>query len=187
MSIKSTIKSLLNKIFQEYRINWIYASSSKQEAKQGNTADLVKPISDEHRALLASSPTAKMRSSVGFNKSGLDGYVIEDGGRPVCVAHFADPARYDRAKTWPLKNDEMALMDIATEEAMRGKGIAVRLIAATSAMFLSKGKQRLIAFIWWSNTPSVHAFKKAGWHRIGLSVEIFIGGKSLGLRVPFWP
>jgi GNAT superfamily N-acetyltransferase len=187
MAIKSRVKSILNGLFQEYRINWIYASSSKRDTKGGDTSDLVKPLSDQHRNLLANSPTAKMRSSVGFNKSGLDGYVIEDSGRPVCVAHFADPARYDRAKTWPLKSDDMALMDIATEEAMRGKGIAVRLIAATSAMFLSKGKQCVIAFIWWSNTPSVHAFKKAGWRRIGLSVEIFIGGKSLGLRVPFWP
>ncbi len=186
MAAKAFIKSALNRWLKEYRINWIFASPTKIAATSENLNDVAVAITAEHRQILADSPTAKMRGSVSFNKSGLDGYVIEQSGRPLCVAHFADCARYDRAGTWPLAVDEMALMDIATEEEMRGRGLAVRLISATTKLLLNKGKRRVIAFIWWSNAPSVRAFKKAGWRRVGLSVEIRGASKWTSLRIPLW-
>ena len=186
MPAKAIIKSALNLCFDDYRINWIFASPTKTKSSSGKLNDVAVAITAGHRQILANSPTAKMRGSVSFNKSGLDGYVIEQFGLPLCVAHFADCARYDRAGTWPLAADEMALMDIATEEEMRGRGLAVRLISATTKLLLEQDKRRLIAFIWWSNTPSVRAFKKAGWRRIGLSVEILGANNWRSLRIPVW-
>ena len=130
------------------------------------------------------SATPKMRSSLSFTRAGLTGLALVEEGRPVSVAHFATPADYDRAATWPLRATEVALMDIATEDAQRGRGLAVTLIRATTAHFLGAGKSRVICFIWWSNTPSLRAFTKAGWRRIGLSIEVCIGGKWLALRLP---
>jgi RimJ/RimL family protein N-acetyltransferase len=184
--IKAFIKSALNRWLTDYRINWIFASPPKSISPNADWNDVAVTITTEHRQILAASPTAKMRGSVSFNKSGLDGYVIEQSGQPLCVAHFADCARYDRAGTWPLGVDEMALMDIATEEAMRGRGLAVRLITATTKLLLNKGKRRVIAFIWWSNVPSVRAFKKAGWRRIGLSVEILSANSWKSVHIPLW-
>ncbi len=184
MPAKAIIKSALNLCFDDYRINWIFASPTETKSSSGKLNDVAVAITAGHRQILANSLTAKMRGSVSFNKSGLDGYVIEQFGQPLCVAHFADCARYDRAGTWPLAADEMALMDIATEEEMRGRGLAVRLISATTKLLLEQDKRRLIAFIWWSNTPSVRAFKKAGWRRIGLSIEILRASKWRSFRIP---
>jgi hypothetical protein len=184
MALKSNIKSLLNRFFAEYRINVIYASRSEPTQNRSHLYDAIYPVSNAYYAALANSPTAKMRNSAGFYESGLDGFVIEQDGRLVCVAHFADQARYDRAQTWPLAKTEMALMDIATEEVMRGNSLAVRLICSATEMYLNQGKRRVIAFIWWSNTPSVRAFKKAGWYRIGFSIEALVMGKWLSLRIP---
>ncbi len=179
MAFKTLAKSTLGRLFQDYRINWIYAATGRSQS-----SEMPVPLTDNHRQILETSPTAKMRNSVSFSKSGLDGFVLEEGGRPVCVAHFADPARYDRNDTWPLRPGDIALMDIATEDSMRGRGLAVRLIAGTTDMFLSHGKERAVAFIWWSNTPSVRAFSKAGWQRIGLSIEFQTARKWRSIQLP---
>jgi RimJ/RimL family protein N-acetyltransferase len=184
MSIKSNIKLLLNCLFEKYRINWIYASDLNRAVNSAQLPQAIKSFSKAHIDVLANSPTEKMCKAIGYNEDGFDGFVIEEDSRPVCVAHFADKARYDRTRTWPLSNDEMALIDIATEEVARGRGLAVRLIASATEMYLNQGKRRVIAFIWWSNTPSVRAFKKAGWHRIGFSVEALVMGKWLSFRIP---
>jgi RimJ/RimL family protein N-acetyltransferase len=58
------------------------------------------------------------------------------------------------------------------------------LIRAATRRYLTEGRRRMIAFIWWSNTPSLRAFKKAGWKRIGFSMELRFGKHWLRLRVP---
>jgi L-amino acid N-acyltransferase YncA len=100
------------------------------------------------------------------------------------VVHFANLSQYDRAGTWSLRDGELALMDIVTEESARGSGLAVRLLEQTATQYLRLGTKRLIAFIWWSNGPSVRAFRKSGWHRIGLSVEWKIGARWFHLHIP---
>ena len=75
-------------------------------------------------------------------------------------------------------------MDIATEEFARGKSYASALIAGVTERYMAQGTHRLIAFIWWSNTPSKRAFVKAGWRKIGLSIEVKIAGQWRGMRVP---
>ena len=101
------------------------------------------------------------------------------------IPDIRDPlGQRDRAATWPLRPSEVAVMDLATEDALRGRGLAVRLMQATTSAHLARGKSRVIAFIWWSNTPSLRALTKAGWRRIGLSVEVLVAGKWLALRLP---
>ncbi|MEJ2410290.1 MAG: GNAT family N-acetyltransferase [Novosphingobium sp.] len=168
-------------LFDEYRINWIVASPSGRRVPPERD---MRPVGREEHALLAGSPTYKVRNALSFGAAGLDGFALIVDEKPVCVAHFANPGQYDRASTWPLAEREVALMDIATEEEGRGKGIAARLIIGAESHYVSRGAGRLIAFIWWSNTPSVRAFRKAGWRRIGLSIEVRRAGHWFGLRCP---
>lgn len=164
------LRKLAGTLVGDYRINWIYA------AGQANAEPPIVPLAfcrvDETiRAALARSGTAKVANSLSYARAGLDGWALVQGGMPLCVAHFAAAESYDRRETWPLAPGEIALMDIATEDHARGRGLAPQLIAMTARHYLDKGAPRIIAFIWWSNTPSVQAFRKAGWKRIGLSLE----------------
>jgi|GEM_PF-1086774 len=176
-------KSLLSRLTAEYRINWIFASSFGREAVAGSVVAL--QPSDGWIEALASSPTEQVRKSAEYARCGMNGYVMVEQDRPVCVAHFAEPDEYERASTWPIKDGEAALMDIATEQAERGRGLAVDMIRATSGVYEAKGHKRLLAFIWWSNKPSVKAFSKAGWRRIGLALEMRVSQHWLVLHIPF--
>ena len=182
MSPKDALKAGFNRLFADYRINWIYAGGPWC-AGLGQDVEAL-PITPDIADQLAASPTAKMRNSLSYTRGGLDGLVLVEDGVPVSVSHVADPAHYDRAATWPLRPSEVAVMDLATEDALRGQGLAVRLMQATTSAHLARGKSRVIAFIWWSNTPSLRALTKAGWRRIGLSVEVLVAGKWLALRLP---
>lgn len=179
---KTLAKRLVGLCVSEYRINWIYAA--RVIPRPGDDGPVLESETAAHRAALCSSSTAKMRNSQRYAKAGLAGLVLVEAGRPVSIAHFAETSQYNRASTWPLRNNEVALMDIATEADARGRGLAPNLIRAATRRYLTEGRGRMIAFIWWSNTPSLRAFKKAGWKRIGFSMELRFGKHWLKLRVP---
>lgn len=181
--IKNLLKRLAGDMVGEYRINWIYAGS---RADSGDSDVRMQQIGPPLRAMLGQSATLQMRKAARYGESGLLGMALVEGGVPVCAAHFAQPQQYDRDSTWPLQPGEAALMDIATEEHERGKGHAVSLIRSATASLVQAGQHRLIAFIWWSNHPSLRAFEKAGWHRIGLSIEIRRARGWSSLKIP-WP
>lgn len=181
-AVKRLGKVAMGRLVSEYRINWIFAAERMLPGDEGDA--VVEPPTAMHRAALLASPTAKMRGSQNFARAGLAGLVLAEGDRPICVAHFAEGSEYGRHSTWPLGRNEVALVDIATEEAARGRGLATMLIRAATRHYLGLGRSRLIAFIWWSNHPSVRAFTKAGWRRIGLSVEIRLGRHWLTCRIP---
>jgi hypothetical protein len=185
MAVQSFIKFLLGRMFKDYRINMIVASRVKHYPAAAMASGCsVTELSADHIEQFSKSTTGKIRSSLSYSNAGLQGYVLVHQGVPVCVTHFADTEQYDRASTWPLKANEVALMDIATEEFARGKSYASALIGGTTERYTAKGTHRLIAFIWWSNTPSKRAFAKAGWRKIGLSIEVKIAGQWRGMRVP---
>lgn len=179
---KRVLKCLLGRVTSDYRINWIYATDTLPVSD--DEAFSIEPETAAHRAALRASSTGKMRNSQNYADAGLIGLVLTETGQPLAVAHFAEVNQYGRFSTWPLKNGEVALMDIATEESERGRGLAPRLIRAATRHYMTQGRKRLIAFVWWSNNPSIRAFKKAGWRRIGCSVELRFGGHWLALRGP---
>jgi RimJ/RimL family protein N-acetyltransferase len=185
VAIKALVRSLMRSILADYRINWIVASPAlSKPATTASVASGIHSVNDDIAAQMASSPTLQVRKALAYQRAGLLGYALVVDGAIVSVAHFSDHDHYDRSDTWPLLQGEMALMDIVTEDAARGRGYAVPLIAQATSALLSQGCSRLIAFIWWSNTPSHRSFSKAGWRRIGLSIEIKIGTRWLALRVP---
>ncbi|WP_338466881.1 GNAT family N-acetyltransferase [Novosphingobium sp. ZN18A2] len=169
--MKRLARRLANRIVSDYRINWIVARADPSVRTQLQPGQAISPVDDAIAALLACSDTAKVRNALTYRDAGLGGFAIGRDGRPQAVIHYADAAQYTRDATWPLKANEIAIMDVVTEEADRGKGLAVTLIDHTTARYLENGAARAVAFVWWSNKPSLRAFRKAGWHRIGLSLE----------------
>ena len=180
---KTGAKAFAQSLVDEYRVNWIFASPQRGAPIRAS-GESVRPIDSGIHAALRTSPTPKVRGSLKFSEAGLEGLALLAEGEVVSVAHFAAQASYDRNGTWPLAADEIALIDVATEERARGRGHAVLLIAEAVRFYRRRGATRLIAFIWWTNGPSLRAFAKAGWRRIGLSVEWRIGGRWRGLRIP---
>lgn len=180
--IKKLARRLLRRLASEYRINWIYATDLPPKLAHDTFA--VEPETAAHRTLLLASSTDKVRNSQSYANAGLAGLVLVQNGHPLAVAHFAEADQYHRTSTWPLRPGEVCLMDIATETHARGRGLAPRLIAAAARHYLAQGRTRLIAFIWWSNTPSSRAFEKAGWRRIGFSTELRFGRHWLTVRIP---
>lgn len=181
--MKRLFRAALGWLVDDYRINWIYATTTPSPMPP-RPGDSIIVTNDALRAKLAVSPTDKVRGSLSYARAGLEGLVLVRQGEPLCVAHFARAHQYDRAATWPLRQGDIALMDIATQESARGQGLAPQVIAAASRHFITKAQSRLIAFIWWSNAPSVRAFAKAGWRRIGFSVEWQMAGRWWNVRLP---
>lgn len=181
--MKRVTRRLLGTAFGDYRINWIFAADRPAPLPL-SAGETVGPVDAALAARIAASPTGRMRNSLGYGEAGMTGLALIRDGQPLCVAHLAGPAHYDRAGTWPLHPGELALMDVVTEDAARGHGLAPRLIAATTRAMLTGDTRRTIAFVWWSNTPSIRAFAKAGWRRIGFSIEWRMAGRSWHLHVP---
>jgi GNAT superfamily N-acetyltransferase len=180
--MKQLIRRALHAGLGDYRINWIVASAALHA---GPFPELTL-VDAAILAAIEASPTEKVRHAATFNRAGMTGWAMLIEGRLACVAHFADHRRYMNESTWPLGANEICLVDIVTEEAERGKGHAVKLIEAATEMYRRQGHERLIAFIWWSNEASSRSFAKAGWRRIGLSVEAKIGERWFTTKLP-WP
>jgi GNAT superfamily N-acetyltransferase len=180
--MKALLRRLAHLIFPDYRVNWIFASTDACPVPLA-TGNELRRINEDIREQLTRSRTPKVANSVTYTRAGMDGFVIMRSGAPLCVAHFASTQQYTRAKTWPLRAGERALMDIATEQSARGRGLAPQLIAASCRHYRDEGVRQLIAFVWWSNKPSIRAFTKAGWRRTGLSIEVLFAGRWRRLHI----
>lgn len=181
---KRLIQRIATVLIDEYRLNWVVASTHHPVVVIQARDVVFAPLTTAHWPSLDQSSTAKMSNSLSYARAGLAGFAMLADGIPLSVAHFAGRAHYDRDGTWLLRDGDVALMDIATEESARGRGLAVRLIADATAHYRAAGADRLIAFIWWSNRPSLRAFAKAGWRKIGLSFEYRRGDAWRSIRIP---
>ncbi len=185
-AMKEGAKRAAALMVDDYRLNWIVEARART-GRPHRIETAFEPVTPSHQQALLASDTDHMRKAAHSSKSGMTGFVIVDDGRPICVIHYADAARYDRHPTWPLAPGEMALMDVATERSHCEHGLATQLIVATTAMMQRDGAQRIVAFIWWNNAPSLRAFAKAGWVKTGFSVELRRAGRwrSWHIRLPF--
>lgn len=184
MTAKDCLKALLARTFSDYRVNWIYASVADCEAAPLNNGLSLGPLAATQMQAILESSSHKFRNTLSFHKGGLAGFVLSDDKGPVCVAHFASPDQYRHNATWPIRANEVALVDIATDDRAKGKGYAPVTIRAATQAYREAGIERLIAFIWWSNKPSIRSFEKAGWVRIGLAIEVRTGKRWRSLRIP---
>ncbi|WP_158266472.1 GNAT family N-acetyltransferase [Allosphingosinicella deserti] len=171
-------------LLTDYRVNWIVASPAQRASAPARGDVAAAMLDDEGAAALGRSPTHKVRNSLSYTRAGLQGRVLMLGSQIVAIAHFAAFGSYEFGSIWPLGAEQIALVDIVTEERFRGRGFAARLIRDACDHYQQLGVDSLIAFIWWTNGPSIRAFRKAGWTRVGLSVEVKIRSVWLRVRIP---
>lgn len=177
-------KRLVRHVVQDYRLNWVLASSGAQTVLPLPEELDFAPLDEAGLQTVASIDDMQFRKAIGYDRIGATGFLLSKHGEPLSAAHFVDLARYENATIWPLGADEIALLNIVTQDAAQGMGYAPILIAHATAAMLSPRYRRAIAFIWWNHGASLRAFKRAGWHRIGFSIGIVgKGGTERHLHV----
>ena len=178
-------KRLVRHVVRDYRLNWVLASSGAEPLLPLPAALDFMPLDEASLQTIAATADIQFRKSVGYDRIGATGYLLSKQGEPLSAAHFVDLTRYENATIWPLGTDEVALLNIVTQDAAQGLGYAPILIAHATAAMLSPRYRRAIAFIWWNHRASLRAFKRAGWHRVGFSVGIVgKGGTERHLHIP---
>ena len=174
------VKRLVRLVIRDYRINWVYASGKATVALPLPSELDFGFLDDAHVQRIAADPDPQFRKSLGYDRLGATGYVLSHAGDPLSVAHFVDSTRYENRTIWPLRPDEVALVNIVTTRTAQGRGYAPILISHGTGAILSPHFARAIAFIWWNHRSSLRAFERAGWHRVGFSIELI--GKKGGVR-----
>lgn len=189
MSVAAWLASGARHLVRDYRINWIYSSPSCEklaELPRGLTVRALVPADFPH---IASSPDAQVRKAGSYAHDMAAGWVlVGEGAGLLAVAHFVGRERYAHASTWPLGDDQLALVDIVVFPAARGQGHATRLIVAATPLALASGARTdAICFIWWNHRASLRAFRRAGWRAVGLSIELVTRSGRLRCLRAEWP
>lgn len=189
MTAAARIGRAVRRFVRDYRLNWVYAAPTP-----GRTVTL--PPGLEVRALVAAdldhaarSRDAQVRKVPDYAGIGASGFVLASRElAPLGMVHFADAAHYAHETVWPIKADQLALLDIVIMPEARGQGHAARLIAtATPLALAASGQTGAICFIWWNHRASLRAFRRAGWRALGFSAEVTTrDGHAHRLRLR-WP
>jgi GNAT superfamily N-acetyltransferase len=108
------------------------------------------------------------------------GAVIE--GQIQCACWYWVGKTYLQRGFWHLQPNEAKLVEIATAEQYRGRGLATALIEWSSGEMAQKGFVRRFARIWHSNKSSIRAFAKAGWRPYAFVVTVSLKVSKSSLR-----
>lgn len=112
------------------------------------------------------------------------GWYADDALQAVCVYWYGD--RYRSRNFWPLTAKEAKLVQVITAPSARGRGYAGKLIAASADAMADDGFERMLARVWLTNTPSLRAFRSAGWRRVALVITgepRWLNGKPVRVRL----
>ncbi len=174
MSFAARLSGCVRWLVADYRLNWILAAPVRADPVVLPPGLEVRPLTPADLAVFAQDDDPQVRKIASYSASGADGFVLAEVGRGALgVVHFCDGDRYAHASTWPLRADQLALIDIVTLPVARGQGHAARLIAAaTPPAVTARGKVGAICFIWWNHHASLSAFRRAGWRAKAFSVEL---------------
>ena len=110
-------------------------------------------------------------------------YACIEGSRIIGLCFFWYGERYKKRNFWPLTNQEAKLVQLFVLPDMRGQGIGKSLIQFATGDMSRREFKYVYARIWRSNTPSLKAFKSAGWNRVATVIEIFLRGRNKPFRL----
>lgn len=182
-TLKKFAKMLARILLSDYAIYHIYSQAVWQEvALQSKVPAGFRCIGIDRQSIDASADPL-IRDQAGYAGTGASAYACFDGERIVGICFYWFGERYLQRNFWPLKDGEAKLVQIITLPDMRGRGIARALIAGSSELMREKNFHRLYARIWHSNTPSLHAFERAGWRRVATVIEINPLRRSRAVRI----
>lgn len=130
----------------------------------------------------ASATTISIKGISEYAGKEAYGFGVWEHDKLIATCWFWHGERYKARNFWPLTANEAKLVQIYTDEAYRGLGIASSLIRFSSSEMKKLGFSRLYSRIWHSNTASVAAFTKAEWQYMAFVVEIFPFGLGIKWR-----
>lgn len=171
-------------LFSSYELYWIYESGGAQTVLPLPAQLTVSLLSDADR--LSGAPDRSVASVASYFVEDSRVYFVSDGSKPIAACAFWwGPSFAARRKTWKLRPYEAKLVQINTDPAYRGLGIAPALICQATLRMQEIGFTKVYARIWHSNRASLRSFQKAGWTRKAFVVRLCprFGG-SLRLQLP---
>ncbi|HKW80486.1 MAG TPA: GNAT family N-acetyltransferase [Casimicrobiaceae bacterium] len=175
-------KKLANLVVGDYSAYHIYSFAAGNDKAPDRYATRFRFASVGQAEVEAShDPTITERAS--YHGPETYAYACFDGARIVGVCYFWYGAQYRKRNFWPLGDSEAKLVELVTVPDMRARGVATHLIVHAAADMLAKGFSRLFARIWHSNKASVTAFRRAGWARVAIVIEIHPLRRRLPLRI----
>jgi RimJ/RimL family protein N-acetyltransferase len=127
-------------------------------------------VVDRERISRAACQTLREQAWYGGDEARVYAFIHDGDIAALCCYWFGK--RYLTRNFWPLQEGEAKLVQVITSPNMRGKGIATELITTSAADMFAEGFETLYARVWFSNRPSMSAFAKSGWRRIGHVIEL---------------
>ena len=168
-ALKDFCKRLAGQLIGEYSPYFIYRWTAGRAAEgvSRETGFDVRSIEVEQLAAC----DALMQAQAGYlgEESMAFGCFVDGQLAGVCFYWFGE--RYKPRGFWPLAQGEAKLVQIIVSPAVRGRGVAQKLIQASSRAMSDAGFSSLYARVWHSNGPSLRAFEKAGWLRTAFVLD----------------
>ncbi len=118
-----------------------------------------------------------------YHGQNTNAYACFEGSRIIGLCFFWYGERYRKRNFWPLTDQEAKLVQLFVLPEMRGQGIGKSLIQFATRDMSCREFKYVYARIWRSNTPSLRAFKSAGWNRVATVIEIFLPGRNKPFRL----
>lgn len=185
------MRRLAARLLGDYAVYRMYSHAAPASNEQPQPAEPT-PTPPARIALLddinelAASPHADLRPLAAY--AGGEAYVfgIWTDGVLAGVAAYWWGRRYAARGFWPLKPGQAKLVQLNIAAALRGRGLAAPLVAASTRVMHELGFSPLYARIWHSLHASRRALERAGWHNFAIVVEIdpFRRGKRTRWTIP---
>jgi GNAT superfamily N-acetyltransferase len=174
------LKSLARLLLRDYSFYHIYARNCTGEKPLLTTGLRFETIEKEE---IDSARDRMIVDQAWYHGQNTHAYACIKDSRIVGLCFFWYGERYRKRNFWPLTDQEAKLVQLFVLPEMRGQGIGKSLIQfATWDMSLREFKY-VYARVWLSNTPSLRAFKSAGWNRTATVIEFFLRGRNKPFRI----
>ncbi len=178
----SLARRLAHWLAGEYALYRIFAIETASAPEVETPAGMRWIALDDANPLTAANDP-ELAALAGYAGDDATGCALLHAGVPVTACWFWHGERYRRRRNfWPLAAGEAKLVQITTAQDWRGRGLAPLLLGIAVREMARRGFVRLYARVWHSNTPSVQAFRKAGWREVAFVAELHPFGRRRPLR-----
>jgi GNAT superfamily N-acetyltransferase len=174
------IRRLARVIFRDYSFYHIYCHEYAGEMPAWDRQLRFQPVGCD---AIASSKDEIIVQQAWYHGEYSVAYACMKGSRIAALCFFWYGERYSARNFWPLSQGEAKLVQIVVLPDMRGQGIARSLIQFAAQDMHHRGFRNLYARIWWSNTPSIRAFERAGWKRVAAVVDACVVFRKESFRL----
>ena len=164
------LKMSARRVLGEYDLYRIFGIEQPAAAAVAQTPPM--QFASVDADLIEASQDDMIRSQAWYAGADAEAFSCSVDGRIIGLCFYWYGARYRARNYWPLEATDAKLVQIVTVPDWRGKGIARSLIKYSTKRMFERGHSRLFARVWYSNTPSAHAFRSAGWRQIACVLRI---------------